>query len=250
MKSHWVFAAIFFAALVVAPLRAQDDMSYATMGHTTVQPLQIDVSKVLNARVVTTLTEGKVVPFDQGVDDYGGVATRQAAVAMKNASAPSVPDDGKFPAAGTHPEVTLHFSNDDGKNPQVRRSASGADDDYAFDVPARKYFLMQLFFTAGGGGPSVPVKVVLTYQDGTTTERDLMAPDWYRNLDPAKDKDWYLLGANLSKWGRTKVMEWNHHNIAGVELHPDFNKVLTRIAVHKSKGVVVFWGATGVPISL
>ncbi len=209
--------------------------------------LQIDVSKLLNARVVTTFTDGKVVPFGMNIDGAGGVATKAASDAIPADNDHTVPDDGKFPANADHPDIVLHFSNTDGTGFQVRRMSK--EEEFSFHVPPARYAKMFLFFTSGAAGPA-PLKVTLTYQDGATEEHDVVCPDWWNNLDDKTNpnKDVVYVAFDLAKFGRkNNVMEKSHHNIFGIDVHPTPGKVLTSISVHKTRPLVCFWGATGQP---
>jgi len=55
------------------------------------------------------------------------------------------------------------------------------------------------------------------------------------------------LASDLPKWSQTStVVEMNHHNLTGVEIHPMAAKTLTGIQVDKTApSYLVFWGATG-----
>ena len=108
--------------------------------------VQVDVSKLLNARVVTTLTGGQVIPLQINIDGAGGVATQAAATSLNGKAETAVPDDGTFPANADHPEVVLHFSNADGTGFQVRRMPQ--EEEFSFDVPPKNYAKMILCFTA------------------------------------------------------------------------------------------------------
>jgi len=214
--------------------------------HADPTPTQVDVSTILNARVVTTFSGGQVVPLQIDLDGAGGVATAAAVAALGSGNPHSVPDDGKFAANGDHPEVDLHFSNADGTGMQVRRMPR--EEEFSFDVPAKNYARMQLFFTSGAAGPA-PLKVTLTYQDGSTEQRDVVCPDWWTNLD-GTNKDCVYIASNLAKWSKNnKTLEKDHHNIFGLDVHPNPAKVLTSIKVHKTRPLVCFWGATGVPVN-
>jgi hypothetical protein len=243
MKSVAAIAVVFFA---VTLLRAADT-SAAPADTNAPQAVQVDVSKLLNARVVTTLTGGKVVPLQISIDGVGGVATRAAATFLNGKAETAVPDDGTFPANADHPEVALHFSNADGTGFQVRRLPH--EEEFSFDVPPKKYSKMFLFFTSGAVGPA-SLKVTLTYRDGTTEERDIVCPDWWNNLDDKTNpnKDVVYVAFNLAKWGTgNNIMEKDHHNIFGIDVRPAPGKMLTSIKVHKTRPLVCFWGATGVP---
>jgi hypothetical protein len=238
MKLHCSIA-VAFLTINLLSVHAQDSNAPRTV--------QVDVSKLLNARVVATFTDGKVVPLQTSVDGAGGVATAAVLTAMGSDNPHSVPDDGTFPANADHPEVVLHFSNADGTGFQVRRLPH--EEEFSFDVPPKNYARMFLCFTSGAAGPA-PLKVTLTYQDGSTEERDIVCPDWWNNLDDKTNpnKDVVYVAFNLAKWGASnKVMEKDHHNIFGIDVRPTPGKVLTSIKVHKTRPLVCFWGATGVP---
>src|SRR5271163_186615 len=88
MKSFAVIVIAFFA---INQLHA-DDMSAPapTPAAPTPAPnanspaaVQVDVSKLLNARVVATFTDGNVVPVGINLDGAGGVATKAAASELK-----------------------------------------------------------------------------------------------------------------------------------------------------------------------
>ena len=207
--------------------------------------VQVDISKILNVRVVATVTDGKVHPFKVALDGGGGVATFSAAALTGIKNDHMVPNDGKFPANTDHPDVVLHYADGDGDSNQARISPKGSEDEYSFDVPPNKYAKMFLFYTSGSSGPA-PLQVSLTYQDGSTDEHDVIVPDWYKILKPT-DKDVVYLAYNLAKWGiKNTILENDHHSIMGVDVRPtDKPKVLTQIKVHKTRPTVVFWGATG-----
>jgi hypothetical protein len=109
----------------------------------------VDVRPVLTGRAVTTLTDGKLVPWTQGVDGAGradGYMTREAAVANGDTNAHALPGDGCFKATATHPEVRLNFTNADGKGFQTR-GVEGAGE-FTFAVPGRRYQRMLVFLTS------------------------------------------------------------------------------------------------------
>ena len=251
MKSLATLTVALFVAVQLLPLAADPPPTSTTNSPFAKlpPPVQVDVSKLLNARVVTTLTNGKIVPAAIDIDGVGGVIAKSAAMAAGSDNPHTVPDDSVFPATTDHPLVVLHYSNADGVSNQVRRSPLGSDDDYAFDVPPKNYANMFLFFTSGLRGPA-PLKVTLTYQDGTTEDREIVCPDWYMNLKPGnKDyKDCVYLAYNLAKWlPNNTVREKWHHNIFGLDVHPNSAKILLNIHVHKTHPLVCFWGATGQP---
>ncbi len=208
--------------------------------------IQIDVHHILTGRTVTTLTDGKLVPWTSGVDGRGradGYLTLEAAVANGDTNFNALPGDGAFKADSAHPFVQLNFSNSDGKNPQTR-GVEGAGE-FTFSVPSNPYQSVLLFLTSSEGPSHLHFE--LAYADGTLDQRDILLPDYYNDI-PAGDPNLFSLAKDLPKWDATdRMKEKNHHYIHGANLHPDAVKKL--VSVHLAKtapGYLVFWGATGV----
>src|SRR5580698_3361655 len=78
--------------------------------------VQIDISNLLNARPVTTLTHGKLISWTKGIDGNGdgdGYLTHSAAEFNGDKDAHALPDNPVFPANEHHPEIALHYDNAD-----------------------------------------------------------------------------------------------------------------------------------------
>jgi hypothetical protein len=208
--------------------------------------LQVDVSKLLDCRPVTTLTAGHLVPWTQGVDGGGladGFVTKAAAAALGSKGVVALPDNGFFPANDDHPRVQLHFTNTKESAPQAH-ALSGRG---AFDLPVpRRAFSSLQFYLTSAEGPS-NVRVVLRYYDGTSDTVDKVLPD-YANAPSDADPDFFALAGNLGKWDSAgHLKEPNHHYLYGMTVHPDLDKALVGITVIKgAEGYLLFWGATGV----
>jgi hypothetical protein len=221
------------------------------------EAVQIDVKDILNARVVSTVTDGKVNKLKIDIDGAGGHATQSAAELLdpknpnpaKNAIA--LPNDGKFPANEKHPEVVLNYKDGDGDANQCRR-VTGANE-FSFAVPEKKYTQMWLWVTSGQG-PS-DIHMILTYKDGTTETHDIQVPDWFWELkkdakNPREDdKNRCNLALDLSKFSKQGPViqnELRHHSIHGVDAQPNPAKELVKVTVKKEKGgLMCFYGATG-----
>ena len=77
--------------------------------------VQIGLGPLLNARIVTTLTGGRLVAWRDALDGVtSGEATDSAALRIGEPFAAALPDDGVFPATGQHPLVKLPITNADG----------------------------------------------------------------------------------------------------------------------------------------
>jgi hypothetical protein len=206
------------------------------------ETIQVDVRSLLNARPVTIVSAGKLVAWTEGLDgDYSGIATMAAGKLMGDAVPKALPDDGRFPATDKHPEVVLHFRNEDATGKQVRRSM-GADT-FTAVVPPGRYTRLSIFCMSANGASSLSVQ--LQYSDGTET-RALTVPDWYHQL-PSGDANRFYLAYDLAKWDKAnRKTEPDHHYLFGLELSPAQGRVLTAFKVTKTAaGALTFWGATG-----
>eukprot|EP00475_Leptophrys_vorax_P021786 TRINITY_DN295_c0_g1_i1.p1 TRINITY_DN295_c0_g1~~TRINITY_DN295_c0_g1_i1.p1 ORF type:complete len:309 (-),score=95.59 TRINITY_DN295_c0_g1_i1:61-987(-) len=216
------------SVLITALLRV-----HACLSDTTVQ---IDVSAVLSSRSVSTYTNGQIVPWNQGYDGmYSGEATLAVAQALGNNNPKALPDNGFFPANSRHPDVQLHWNNNDGTSPQSR-FGSGS---YGFAVPAGKYSLLHLFGLSANGNSNVNVDI--QYDDGVVT-KSISVPDWYTYTDTS---DVYVLANDLDKWSNTNArLEQGHHYIFGLDLHVDAGRTITKLNIN-ANGYFTFYGATG-----
>lgn len=212
--------------------------------------VQIPLPDVLNARSVTTLTDGQLVVFDLPTDGGGlmnAYATQAVAEMQGQPPANSLPNDGVFPASDRHPEVILNFSNDaPATAPQTFLVAALTP--FSFPVPTATYSKLFLFFNGAAGGSTI--HVTLTYSDATTQMADAMVPDYYADISPT-DPVIFNIATDLAKWDmNTQINEANHHNITGVEITPMAAAMLTEVEVEReAEGNLVFWGATGIATS-
>jgi hypothetical protein len=206
--------------------------------------VQIALGPLLNARIVTTLTAGRLVPWRDALDGVtSGEATRAAALRIGQPFARALPDDGVFPATDQHPEVRLAFSNAEGGADQVRRSL--AQDAYTIAVPPGRYGQFWIFVMSGNGESTLRLR--LSYADGPGEVSDLVVPDWYF---PVKDGEAgrVNLASDLGKWSSAnQLMEKDHHYLHGFDLAPDSRRVLVSVGVAKTaKAVLTLWGAAAV----
>lgn len=206
--------------------------------------IQVDVSSLLNARAVTTLTNGKLVTWTRGVDSADGYLTMAAALAVGNKNPKALPDNPLIPASESRPAMLLHYSNDEGVKDQTRVVDKG---DFTIPVPMRKYRGMYLALTSAGG--ACDLKFELNYAQGTPETRKFRIPDYFNDI-PAKNPNFSYVVHDLGKWApNNHVNEAGHHNIHAINLTPDATRELTSIKVIKDDGkYLVFWGATGVAV--
>jgi hypothetical protein len=215
--------------------------------------VQIPVASILNTRSVTTLTEGKLVTWQIGIDGNGdadGYLTRAASLFKGDINLKALPDSGLIPATARHPDVQLNYSNADGTGNQTRYVRGIGE--FTVPVPQAKYSKLFLFFTSSEGASNLTFK--LTYADSSESVSIVM-PDYF-DIIPATNATLFNLVLDLPKWNKQNVaVEKTHHYIDGVELHPAPGKVLTEVKVSKTaaKAYLVFWGATGIattPVAL
>jgi hypothetical protein len=219
----------------------------ATSVKNTEKVIQVDLNSILNARSVTTLTNGKLVTWTMGIDGNGkadGYLTMSASIFKGDTNPKALPDNPLIPANAEHPEMLLHYSNGDSISKQtVAVTGVGSFD---FDVPSNHYSKMFLALTSAEGASIINVDI--QYADGME-KKSFKVLDYAQDIKPNDENLCYLLH-NLAKWGtKNNMTEIDHHNIDLLNIHPDPNRILTNIHVEKSEsGYLVFWAATGVAV--
>ena len=207
--------------------------------------VQIDLGRLLDARVVITQADGRLQMADYSLDrgDSSVLITKSAAEISKAGQLNPLPDAGFFGANKQHPAVQLPYGLAGG-GPQVHRSPDRSET-YFFPVPPNRYRQMQLFFISANG--PTPIVVKLQYANGSSERRATLVPDFYFLLKPT-DKDWFVLADDFGKVNKKgKMTESVHHFIHGFSLNPDSTRVLQQIEISKedSKSVLNLFGATG-----
>lgn len=207
--------------------------------------VQINISSLLNARPITTLTNGKLVSWTKGIDGNGdgdGYLTHSAADFNGDKDAHALPDNTIFAANADHPEIRLHYDNADSIHNQAR-FVSGAEE-FVIEIPKGRYSAIYLGLSSADGPSSLQFELI--YADSRETKNYLL-PDYYNNATE-KNPGLSYVATNLAKWGKKdKMTEKDHHNIHLLKLNIDAGKQLTAIKVSKSKeGYLMLWSATGV----
>jgi len=207
--------------------------------------VQFDISKTLNARPVTTLTNKKLITWTEGIDGDGigdGYLTMSAALFNGDKNPHALPDDPLFAANDAHPEIKLHYSNSNSAYNQAC-SITGAGG-VQFTIPKAKYKDIYIALTSAEG-PSALI-IQLTYTD-TIQVKNFTLPDYYMDIKPG-DPDLCYLAHDLAKWGnKNNMTEKDHHNIDLLNIHPDPKRELKSLRISKSKpGYLVFWAAAGI----
>jgi len=207
--------------------------------------IQFDLGNILNARPVTTLTPNKLITWAKGIDGNGlgdGYLTTSAALFNGDKDAHALPDNPVFAANTSHPEIMLHYSNNDSLHKQAC-SITGVEE-VKFKVLNTKYKEIYLALTSAEG-PSV-LRVQLSYANGAFVT-NFQLPDYYQDIKP-NDPDLCYLVHDLAKWGdKNNMTEKDHHNIDLLKIHPDTSRVLQSIRISKNKPTyVVLWAAAGI----
>ncbi len=206
--------------------------------------IQFDLSKILNARPVTVLANNRLITWTKGIDGNGlgdGYLTQSAALFNGDKAPHALPDNPLIAANASHPEIKLHYSNNDSLyNQTCNISGEG---DVEFTVPKLKYNAVYLALTSSEGPSNL--KVRFGYNDDSFTSEDLVLPDYYNDIPNIPNQ--YYLVHDLSKWGnKNNMTEKDHHNIDLVKIHPDPDKTLKSIKIQKDKpGYLVIWAAAG-----
>jgi hypothetical protein len=207
--------------------------------------VQVDISNLLNARPVTTLTDNKLVSWTKGIDGNGdgdGYLTHSAAEFNGDKDAHALPDDPLFAANADHPEIKLHYNNINGTHSQAR-FVSGAGE-FTIKIPKGNYTAIYLGFSSAEGSSALNFDLI--YADSQEV-KDYLLPDYYNDATE-KNPGLSYIATDLSKWGKKdKMTEKDHHNIHLLKLDINPKKQLTAIKVSKAKeGYLMFWSATAV----
>jgi hypothetical protein len=210
--------------------------------------VQFNISKVLNVRPVTILTNNRLVTWTKGIDGGGlgdGYLTLSAALFNGDNNPHALPDEAIFAANASHPEVKLHYSTKDSLHNQAC-SVAGAGV-IEFSAPKAKYKAIYLALTSAEGPSSLTIQ--FNYTNGTEVT-DFILPDYYQDIKPG-DPNLCYLAHDLAKWGnKNNMTEKDHHNIDLLNIHPDPAKTLKSVKISKTKpGYLVFWAAIGVKAS-
>lgn len=212
------------------------------------QTVQFDISKILNARPVSTLKNNHITKWTTGIDGGGlgdGYLTFSAALFNGDKEPHALPDNPVFGATDKHPEIKLHYSNSDSAHSQTC-NIKGADS-VSFAVPQRSYKAVYFALTSSEG-PS-QLRIGLVYKTGTVV-KDRTLPDYYDDIKPDNPVLSYLAD-DLAKWGNNNNMtEKDHHNIDVLKIETDPARILKSISIAKEKaGYLVFWAAAGVAVN-
>jgi hypothetical protein len=207
--------------------------------------VQVNIKSSLNARSVTTFSNGKLHTWIKGIDGYGtgdGYATHSAAVFLNRTDVLTLPDSARFPANANHPTMMLNYSNSDSTGFQTHFLTGGVVDSVSFPVPQGNYSKLYLALTSSEGGGTLDI--VLIYSDGPATIT-FNIPDYAQGLMT----NLFYVDSNMAKWNNQNVpVELTGHNLDGLVVTANPAKVLTSVKVIKRSAgdYILLWGVTGV----
>ncbi|MDB5158026.1 MAG: hypothetical protein JWR50_2733 [Mucilaginibacter sp.] len=204
--------------------------------------IQINVDDLLNVRPVTTLTNGKLVVWDKGVDRENGYLTMAAGLFNKETESKAIPDDPLIPADQHHPAILLHYANKEGVKNQAKLLSD--TNSFTIKVPKHNYSDLYLCLTSAYGTSNLEYSLI--YADGAEVKH-ITVPDWANDV-PNNDPDFSYVIHDRAKWSNKNTLtETEHHNIHALNVHPDIKRILTAVKVKNlSKTYMLFWAATGV----
>ena len=226
-----------FVTLIVSSLIVSSAYKYQSG-----KIIQINVDDLLNVRPVTTLTHGKLVVWDKGVDRENGYLTMAAALFNKETNPKAIPDDPLIPADQHHPAILLHYANNEGTKSQAKLLAD--TNSFTIKVPKHNYSDLYVCLTSAYG--SSKIEYDLMYTDGAEVKH-ITVPDWANDVSD-NDPDFSYVVHDRAKWSNKNTLtETEHHNIHALNVHPDAKRVLTGVKIKNlSKTYMLFWAATGV----
>jgi hypothetical protein len=209
--------------------------------------VQIAIDPLLNGRPVSTVVDGKVIPWtaSQGLDAMDGLVTSAVEKALGQTGV-ALPDDGTFAPDADHPEAVLHFSND-ALATSLQTYFLNGPGDFQFAVPRATYSRLFLYMTSSYGAS--PLTITTTYASGQPSTTSFMLPDWGTGEPlPTNPPIFFNLISGMHKWtAEDQQVDSPVHTITGVSILPDPSRALTGVQVHSSATMqhLIFWGATG-----
>ena len=148
-RTNFVYSTMKFALNTLAFCFAISGFVFAQKSN---QVIQFDIHKILNARPVTTLNNGKLSTWTKGIDGGGladGYLTLSAALFNGDKEPHALPDAPLFPANSQHPEISLHYNNTDTLHNQA--CVIAGEGEVSFRVRKAKYKAIYLALTSAEG---------------------------------------------------------------------------------------------------
>lgn len=206
-------------------------------------PQIVQLAIPLNARPVSTFTNGKISTWTTGIDGGGkgdGYITLSAALFNGDNAPHALPDDPAIPANSEHPAIKLHYKNADKANHQTYNMAG--EDSVKFTIRDRKCKTIYLALTSSEG-PS-DISVTFGHKFTPAVIKNFVVPDYYDDIKP-DNPDFCYLVHDLAKWGpKNNMTEKDHHNIDLLKIDVSHQSNIRSITIKKGKrGYLVLWAA-------
>jgi hypothetical protein len=235
----------FLKAIVVLCLPLPAFCAKDPFAVTKANTVQVDVTNLLNDRVVFTAQDGKLQPALHAVDagETSVLITEGAAALAQSGTLTALPNVDLFAADKRHAAVKLHYAQPGG-GPQVHRTTARTES-YEIALTGQRFRQLQLFFISAQG--ETPLTVHIYYKEGKVGERTTTVPDFYF-LPKPEDPRWFVLTGDFGKVNlQGKMTEAAHHYLHGFDLNPDPTRGILKIEITKqdSGSVLNFFGATG-----
>jgi hypothetical protein len=205
-------------------------------------PVQIDVSGILNANTVVTTAKGgtALTPMD-GAGNNNDFPTQNEAIALNATMGVGLPNDGHFASNGsTIPDLQLAWS-DKVNNLNSIVVAGNAGTKFQFNVPPAQYDHLQIYATGGNGGSTLTY--TLTYTTGSATTATVSIPDWCGGPGTGE----YTLASVYRVSGGNTLDTGIKCGIYAIDLTLDTTRTLTQVQFSDSAPSntnLVFYGAT------
>jgi hypothetical protein len=200
-------------------------------------PVQFDVTSELLHDTIVNNGAGALDTIQTAIDGSDFKLMTQSAARMFSSAGVGLPDDAFFAANAQHPNIQLHWNNnDDGLNSRFMN----AGESFTFPVPATTYGQVQVYGLSTEG--SSTLQFTLAYSDGTSDSRLITFVDWFN--DPAPFGQFYIIDG-MDRYAASYVAA-RDPAITGVNLSPNSAKTLTSVTVAQpTTSFFVFLGALG-----
>jgi hypothetical protein len=220
--------------------------------YTFTNPLQVDVSMLLNVNTIVTTADGgtPLTWMDgPGTSDENDFPTVSEMKTLNESQQYGLPDNAFFPASGQYtPNVQLAWTNANNLNPNSLVVSSVLNAQFTFTLPPAHYSQVQLYATGAAGASTL--NYTLTYSDASTTSLSLPLPDWC--LGSPTGGEFILAAVERVEFGTT----FNDNqgglvcHIFALNLSPDPGRELASVSFQDqvlnggSTANLVFYGAT------
>ena len=201
------------------------------------EAIPLDFSNLFNADVIANRSGGTNDPNQDATE----VLVTDSYAKSQSTTGNGLPDDGYFPAIGTHPSVQLGYNNsDDGLN-----AVALPDIGDAFSVDIEGSYFDKVYLYGFSKGGSTMLSITVEYRDGGLRQigSDFSA-DWLETADfPA----YYSVISGMDIADETGLQDIDSANIHALRINTDIDREIARLTVQRVGGTADFYalGASG-----